>query len=130
MQNQSIKRLEALNVLLSPSGFFVVVEVVITVVVKVVVEVLFSSWYSSVELGISSKYFKLSKKFYQWKRILKSQTAFHQIKCLWFYDNIIYIQGVPKKTHVLGILDITPLWKWLGTKVGCVLKKFRKFSIW
>ena len=33
-----------------------------------------------------------------------------------------HIQGVPKKTHVLGILDITPLWKWLGTKVGSVLK--------
>ena len=49
-----------------------------------------------------------------------------------------YIQGVPKKTHVLGILDITPLWKWLGTKVGCVLKnsgnslsdRHQNFSIW
>ena len=48
------------------------------------------------------------------------------------------IQGVPKKTHVLGILDITPLWKWLGTKVGCVLKnsgnslsdRHQNFSIW
>ena len=39
------------------------------------------------------------------------------------WRNIIKpIQGVPKKTHVLGILVITPLWNWLGTKVGCVLK--------
>ena len=37
------------------------------------------------------------------------------------------IQGVPKKTHVLGILDITPLWKWLGTKVGWVLKNSGNF---
>ena len=52
--------------------------------------------------------------------------------------NVINIQGVPKKTHVLGILDITPLWKWLGTKVGCVLKnsgnslsdRHQNFSIW
>ena len=33
------------------------------------------------------------------------------------------VLGVPKKTHILGILDISPLWKWPGTKVGCVLKK-------
>ena len=32
------------------------------------------------------------------------------------------IQGVPKKTHDSGFLAITPLWKGLGRKVGCVLK--------
>ena len=37
------------------------------------------------------------------------------------------IQGVPKKTHVLGFLFITPLWKGLGTKVGCVLKNSGNF---
>ena len=36
-----------------------------------------------------------------------------------------YIQGVPE-THVLGTLEITPLWTWLGTKV--CFEKFRKFS--
>ena len=40
---------------------------------------------------------------------------------------ITYVQGVPKKTHVLGIWDITPLWKGLGTKV--CFEKFRKFSL-
>ena len=38
-----------------------------------------------------------------------------------------YIQGVPKKTHVLGFLFITPTWKGLGTKVGCVLKNSGNF---
>ena len=33
-----------------------------------------------------------------------------------------YLQGVPKKTHDSGFLAITPLWKGLGRKVGCVLK--------
>ena len=37
------------------------------------------------------------------------------------------IQGVPKKTHVLDFLFITPLWKGLGTKVGCVLKNSGNF---
>ena len=40
-----------------------------------------------------------------------------------FKQYFIYIQGVPKKTHVLGILDITPIWKWLGSKLGRPSKK-------
>ena len=43
-----------------------------------------------------------------------------------------------QKTHVICIFDIIPLWKWLGTKVGCVLKssgnslsdRHKNFSIW
>ena len=55
-----------------------------------------------------------------------------------FHDFVMNIQGVPKKTHVLGFLFITPLWKGLGTKVGCVLKnsgnsqsdRHQNISIW
>ena len=35
--------------------------------------------------------------------------------------------GCPKKTHVLGFMFITPIWKGLGTKVGCVLKNSGNF---
>ena len=35
--------------------------------------------------------------------------------------------GCPKKTPIHGFLDITPLWKGLGTKEGCVLKKSGNF---
>ena len=34
----------------------------------------------------------------------------------------IYIQGVPKKTHDLVFLAITPLWKGLEIKVGWFFK--------
>ena len=35
---------------------------------------------------------------------------------LWFVDNV---QGVPKKTHFLGYLDIIPFWKGFGKRRRC-----------
>ena len=44
------------------------------------------------------------------------------VKIVDIYYNILNIQGVPKKTHDIGFLAITLLWKGLGRKEGCVLK--------
>ena len=70
----------------------------------------------------------LSKTFHDYHDLPWKSLSFNDL--LWpsiaYYD-LLSSPGLMVKpklilTYILGILDKTPLWKWLGTKVGCVLK--------